>query len=201
MQQNLLFGAIAQLGERLPCNYIGAYIRCDCMIEWRRMIYRGRDLGEYYLISNLGDIKSVKTNKVRKQNTLQTGYNFCTISLGGKNKKMCVRIHRAVAETFIENPYNKPEVNHIDGDKSHNYVENLEWVTGKENVFHAFATGLCNPARNETNGMSRLSKKDVAWARSVYKPKDPVYGLRPLSRVLGVDHSTLRSVILCKTWA
>ncbi|MDA1658813.1 HNH endonuclease [Bacillus cereus group sp. TH153LC] len=51
-------------------------------------------------------------------------------------------VHRAVAETFLENPHNKPEVNHIDGNPKNNHLSNLEWVTKTENINHAFDTGL-----------------------------------------------------------
>jgi len=52
------------------------------------------------------------------------------------------RVHRVVAQTFIDNPYNKPEVNHIDGNKLNNAIDNLEWMTAEENRQHAKDTGL-----------------------------------------------------------
>jgi hypothetical protein len=61
----------------------------------------------------------------------------------GEGNMVAKKIHRMVAEAFIPNPLNKPEVNHIDGNKANNRVDNLEWVTGQENVDHAWRTGLC----------------------------------------------------------
>ena len=62
------------------------------------------------------------------------------IKLNGK--KVTIRIHRAVAQTFIPNPHNLPEVNHKDGNKQNNIADNLEWVTRSENDLHAFNNGL-----------------------------------------------------------
>lgn len=169
-------------------------------MEWRRMIYQGRDLGDSYMVSDHGDIKNSKTGAVRKLSVNHNGYLFCSISLGSRTDKMSVRVHRAVAETFIDNPEYKPEVNHIDGDKTNNRADNLEWVTGSENVAHAYKYGLCKASKCESNGLSKLTQPDVEWARSVYKPRDKEFGLRKLAEHLGVSHVTLRAAIMCKTW-
>lgn len=65
---------------------------------------------------------------------------------GNKSRTTC-KVHRLVAKAFISNPENKPEVNHIDGDKCNNSVDNLEWVTGSENKVHGYSTGLSKVVR------------------------------------------------------
>ena len=115
------------------------------MVEvWKRMIYQGIDLGDYYYVSNLGEIRSVKTDKIRKKNIMKTGYYFVSISLGERGKRMLIKVHRAVAETFIKNPNNYPCINHIDGNKLNNNVNNLEFCTSKHNTIHARKLGLAN---------------------------------------------------------
>lgn len=73
----------------------------------------------------------------------KAGYCFVTMKNSeGEYKKL--RLHRVIATAFIQNPENLPEVNHIDGDKSNNKSENLEWTTSKGNKEHAWSTGLYN---------------------------------------------------------
>lgn len=69
------------------------------------------------------------------------GYKQCVLR-NNDNKKCFKRVHRLVAETFISNKYNLPQVNHIDGDKTNNNVDNLEWVSNRENTQHGYDNGL-----------------------------------------------------------
>lgn len=71
-------------------------------------------------------------------------------------------MHRLVAEAFIDNPYNLPEVNHIDLNKSNNHVENLEWVTKIDNAYKC----IQRPHKGETNGNSKLTEEIVLWCRN-----------------------------------
>lgn len=94
-----------------------------------------------YLINTEGIIYDSKYNN-RKICTWidNTGYLQC--NLYDENGKVYKRVHRLVAETFIPNPYNLPQVNHIDGNKLNNNVNNLEWVTNSENVQHGYDNNL-----------------------------------------------------------
>lgn len=116
----------------------------------------------YYQISNYGRVKSVprfhKTKdtgyyskeKILKPSMDNLGYLQVQIrkpeGYNTRNGYKTKRIHQLVAKAFIPNPNNYPVINHIDGNKSNNNVDNLEWCSHKYNVQHAFENGLHNPA-------------------------------------------------------
>ena len=93
-----------------------------------------------YFVSTTGKIYSTYSHKLLRPEIQE---NYCYVKLrhkGCKPKKLAV--HRIVAFAFLDNPLNKEEVNHIDGNKSNNNISNLEWATRKENVNHAISHGL-----------------------------------------------------------
>lgn len=118
---------------------------------------------DYYYITTCGKVISIRNNKVRVlKNTLEKcGYeriSICTID--GKSK--IINIHRLVSLAYIPNPENKPQVNHIDEVKTHNYVQNLEWTTPKENINH----GTRNERASETR-RKRFSSKQIKGSISI----------------------------------
>lgn len=118
-----------------------------------------------YEISNTGKVKSVKrtikserTGKVQTTNekiltlisskiTERHKNPLFHVELWKDNKRTVKMIHRLVAEAFIPNPEGKPQVNHKDGNRYNNTVDNLEWCTSSENNLHAYKTGLTKPKR------------------------------------------------------
>jgi hypothetical protein len=107
-----------------------------------------------YQISTMGRVKrlvgySCKRERILKPCPNGRGYLHVGVLKNGKRKNL--RIHRSVAVIFIPNPENKPQVNHIDGVKTNNRIDNLEWNTASENIIHAHANGLCNKKKTSAN--------------------------------------------------
>lgn len=96
-----------------------------------------------YMVSNTGRVRRVGSEK---DHSVCDHNGYLTIDLYANGKKKSKRVHRLVAECFIPNPDNKPEVNHKDGNKHNNNVDNLEWVIKKENCEHAWEKGLARPS-------------------------------------------------------
>lgn len=97
--------------------------------------------GNYY-ITEFGNVFNTKSNTVLTWCDNGNGYKYVAIKVDGKMKNKT--IHRLVAETFIPNPNNLPQVNHKDGNKNNNHVSNLEWITARDNNQHAIDKGLRN---------------------------------------------------------
>jgi hypothetical protein len=94
-----------------------------------------------YEVSSIGRILSRRTNRFLKPNVMVHGYVCVHLYSGGKQTRVVKTVHQLVAQAFIPNPQNYREVNHKNFLRRDNRVENLEWVTRKENVAHALAAG------------------------------------------------------------
>lgn len=119
-----------------------------------------------YKISNMGKVFSYKTSKELKPILQQTGYYHVTLC---KNKKTFQRrLHRLVAQNFIPNPNKKPDVNHIDMNKSNNIISNLEWVTHEENNKKMFAI---KPPRTNTKKRIKMQMENIKKAQEKTKKR------------------------------
>jgi hypothetical protein len=162
-----------------------------------------KDIPEYvglYQISNTGKIKSFprhgasNVEKILKQSKDSSGYPIICLT---KDSKRCTRaIHRILAEVFITNPENKEEVNHIDGDKCNCILENLEWVTKKENMAHAVINGL--HTRGETHSSAKLTEKAVLAIRGLYASGKYTY--KNIALMFSVSAPTIQGVINRRYW-
>jgi len=141
-----------------------------------------------YFVTEEGLIFSSKTNKFLKFSYDQQGYQRVCLYVGNcKNKT--IKVHRLVAETFIENVENKKDVNHIDGNKTNNNISNLEWCTRSENIKHAFKNGLKIVTQNQIDGVKKRFSKQV-----IDKSNGKIYNsLKDASIDLNINYSTLKN--------
>lgn len=109
-----------------------------------------------YQVSNFGNVKNVKRNKYLKPDKDKDGYLNYKLYNNGESKTF--KAHRLVALNFIQNTQNKPHVNHIDGVKTNNNVENLEWVTQQENERHKYDVLKYTPSEKAIKSMAEKLK-------------------------------------------
>ena len=143
-----------------------------------------------YQISNLGRVKSLVRLHVKKEviltNTCDSnGYKMTTLTVNGFELK--TSIHRLIAIAFIGNPHNKPQVNHINGIKTDNRIENLEWATSKENINHAWDTGLTK---------RRLGKNSPNHKQIIDISNNEIYSsVKDAANIVGLKLSTLCAML------
>lgn len=152
-----------------------------------------------YEVSNYGRIKSKKFKNKEKIIKSFIGSNgYPTITLYSNNhfiKKFS--IHRLVAQAFIPNPNNYPQVNHIDLNKFNNFYSNLEWCTHNMNIQHAVYNGRY---RGENNGAAKLTEDGVKYIRHISNLPKNTLGYADLGKIFNVAESTIRSIINRKIW-
>ncbi|AYP68230.1 HNH endonuclease [Bacillus phage vB_BcoS-136] len=160
--------------------------------------------GDYYEVSNLGKVRSIdkidssgkrKLGKVLKIKVHKNGYCEVVLKLNGRQKTY--KVHRLVALAFIQNPENKLQVNHLDGNKENNNIDNLEWSTNGENQLHSRDIGLCKE-RGETHYRAKLTDLDVLKIREMYATKKYTY--KSISEKFNISLSVVESVVKRRTW-
>jgi hypothetical protein len=133
------------------------------------------------ILSTVGNEKELK-GKVTKE-----GYRMVVFNVD--KKKIYKNVHRLVAEAFIPNSLNLPEVNHIDGNKLNNHVDNLEWVTSKENQIHA---------RDVLGANCKINMETANKIRELYSTGD--YSHRELAKMFNIGKTQIGSIVNNKRW-
>jgi len=160
-----------------------------------------------YMVSNIGRVKSMPRKIIKGKRTYYTGElvlshcfqkGYRQLVLHNGVKKRSYRVHVLVAMAFIPNPQNKPNVNHINGRKDDNRVENLEWTTQKENVRHAFSIGLVTIPKGSEKHSAKLNESDVIEIRRRFK--DGVKEYTAIGREYGVSPTCIKYIIQNKSW-
>ena len=146
-----------------------------------------------YDVSTEGHIRNSKTKRSLKEFVGKDGY--LRTQFDGKSRL----VHRVIAEAFIDNPERLPEVNHLDGNKSNNSIDNLEWCNRNDNLKHAYANNL-RSAKGVNNARCKLTEADVVYIKKHYIKGDKNFGALALSKKFGVAHQTICAVTSGQNW-
>jgi hypothetical protein len=172
-----------------------------------------KDIIDYeglYQISNLGRVKCLTKRGVfpnggivvHKEKIMATRINATYVVIGlRKNSQLnTVKVHRLVCSAFHPNQDNKPDVNHLDGNKLNNKADNVEWSTKKENAQHALKMGLnyTNPLRGSKNSMAKLNEDKVIKIRWLYKTK--LFTQKKLGEMFEIGRGSISLIIQNKRW-
>lgn len=162
-----------------------------------------KDIADYeglYQVSNLGRVKRIGSGSGATSGRIKTpsdhNAGYSSVALYKNNKERAFLIHRLVAHAFIGN-IDGLDVNHINGDKRDNRLENLEIVTRKQNISHAIMTGLMIVG-GEHNPQSKLTWDQVYAIRAKYIKG--IYGYKKLSKEFGITPGAIRSVVKGRRW-
>ena len=163
---------------------------------WRDIVgYEGR-----YQVSNYGRAKSFCSGKARILKPIRRADGYVNIGLHKKGETPHRAIHILVAQAFIPNPDNKPFVNHIDGDKTDNRVENLEWCTPSENVIHVHKMRLIHVSKGTKHYKAQLTPDEVRYIREHHVPYNHEFGATALGKKFNVHPQVVLDVVNRKTY-
>jgi len=161
-------------------------------IIWRPIVgFNGK-----YLVSNTGQVKSTIRGNIFKNQVQQPGY--CRIVLYLDKKPYTSQVHRLVAQAFISNPENKKEVNHKNGCKTDNRVENLEWCTASENQKHAYKYLGRIPQTGEKCGHAKFTNNQVALIRKEHAPGN--FSIKDLCLKYPISYCGMRNIVNYTTY-
>lgn len=142
-----------------------------------------------YEVSDTGGIRNGNTGKLLKL-SYHTGYASVTVRPYGRlGKSVCIRVHRVVAEEWLDGYFHGAVVNHKDGNKRNNIVCNLEWVTHSENTLHAHKTGLLVNATGVASAHCKLTEEQIESIKSDGRPQ------RTIAGEFGVSKTTIQNIL------
>ena len=169
-------------------NYLRGYMTTEI---WKDVYFNGKITS---LVSNTGVVTNTK-GEVRKLTDNGAGYFSVQVatykSASGKTKSKRDYIHRVVAKHFLENPDNLPQVNHKDCNKSNNHVDNLEWISGSNNIKHAHEEGRMTRRSTEAS----IVILTVDQVKECYTRVKLGEGLSAVARSMGKPRTTISSIL------
>ena len=156
-------------------------------------VYKEIEFCSNYLVSDMGNVKSKRYNKPLVGSINSCGY--IRVQLGNRHNKFFV--HRLVALTFLKYDDKKQVVNHKNGIKTDNCLDNLEWCTRSENDLHAYANDLRKSKKGENHHNSKLTLSQVLEIKDLLLKN---YNCKYISSIYGVSRKTISDIKNNKTW-
>lgn len=167
-----------------------------------------KDFEGLYAVTENGEIFSYpKRTNAKQGKWLKIAFDgrYKTVCLFKNGKKHQRLVHRLVAEAFCDNRENKPHVNHIDGNKTNNFANNLEWVTQSENMTHAVIAGLHKNSDKQKAVASALGKSFRKFTedqvRKIRKLRDMGCTCKDIGHWFNADRTTISLIVHGKTYA
>jgi hypothetical protein len=148
-----------------------------------------------YAVSDAGKVMRISTGRVLRVH-LNNGYPQVRLYHRRKNKSL--RVHRLVAECHVPNPNQLPQVNHKNGIKTDGSAVNLEWVTGAQNVQHAYTHGLRLSLKGSEHGRSKLTESDILQIRFLVSKGSSV---STVAKLFNISRGQTSRIVSRKRWA
>jgi hypothetical protein len=149
----------------------------------------------YYSVNKSGDVYSHRYKRIL--HPIKQKHGYLRVRLYNSKEYKWYLVHRLIALTFIPNPENKKTVNHKDGNPSNNHISNLEWMTQRQQMLHAYKTGLRKKSLGSNHPNSKFNEKDIV------KIKEMCFNgvsQRKVAAIYNVHYSTINHIIKKRTW-
>ena len=159
-----------------------------------------------YIVSNIGNVKRIGVTPVRKiskerllkHHVMSQGYHMVNLFKNGNNHTCWRMVHRLVLEAFLRVRPQGKQCNHIDGNKSNNAIENLEWVTPSENIKHSYSNLGRKAPMGEQSGKAKLTMRNIVAIRMLYKLQTITQ--LEISKQFNISRACVGSITTRRTW-
>lgn len=170
--------------------------------KWRHAV----GFSDKYFVSNMGRIFTTSAHGKKNNPTIMKparsfdkrrgAWEYLKTVLDGKT----IVVHRVVAKTWVDNPENKPFVNHKNGNKADNRAENLEWCTTSENILHAYRTGLEKKVLGQRHHAAKMTDEQVRRFKWEWN-NDRKMTRKEYAKHFGVSEATIKDIISGRSWS